>query len=105
MHPVMDIHELRHSRASSHRLAPAASMVYPAMVPVGTALLPRLVAEDRVVPALLGLAGQLEHDVLDLRVLLERVGRHVLARTGLLETAVRHLGRDHEVVVDLDVAE
>ena len=31
----------------------------------------RLVAEDRVVPGLLGLAGQLEHDVLDLRVLLE----------------------------------
>jgi hypothetical protein len=62
-------------------------------------------SEDRVVPALLGLPGQFEHDVLDLGVFLERVRRHVLARPGLLEAAVRHLGRHHEVVVDLDVAE
>ena len=46
---------------------------------LGFRLLGRLVAEDRVVPGLLGLAGQLDHHVLDLGVLVERVARHVLA--------------------------
>ena len=42
------------------------------------------------VPVLLGL--DVGHDVLDARVLLEPVEGEVLAVTGVLETAVRHLG-------------
>src|SRR4249920_2644789 len=39
------------------------------------------------------------HHVLDLRVVLQRVHRHVLAVPALLVAAVRHLGGDHEVRV------
>src|SRR5688572_31833331 len=47
----------------------------------------------------------LRHDVLDLGVVLERVGREVLAVPGLLVAAVRHLGHERNVVVDPDGAE
>src|SRR5262245_18680184 len=48
-------------------------------------------------------SGELHADVLDARVLLHRVQRHVLAVAGLLEAAVRHLGREREqVLVDPD---
>src|SRR5947208_14970705 len=42
----------------------------------------------------------LRHDVLDLRVVLERVHREVLAVAGLLVAAVRHLRDQRDVVVD-----
>src|SRR5262245_19903481 len=59
----------------------------------GAGALPlRRVAEDLVVPALLGCACELDHHVLDLGVLVERVGRHVLAEARLLEPAVRCVG-------------
>ena len=56
--------------------------------------------EDRPVPALVGHPGDIGHDVLDLGVLLEGVGRHVLAEATGLESAVRHLTDDRDVVVD-----
>src|SRR4029079_6580355 len=37
------------------------------------------------------------HDVLDVRVVLERVDAHVLAVAGLLVSTVRHLGRERDV--------
>src|SRR4051794_27640008 len=43
--------------------------------------------------------GQADHHVLQLGVVLERVRRQVLAVAGLLETAVRHLGYERDVVV------
>ena len=48
---------------------------------------------------------ELRHHVLDLGVVLERVGRHVLAVAGLLVAAVGHLGDERDVVVDPDRAE
>src|SRR4051812_48457132 len=42
---------------------------------------------------------QRDHHVLELRVLLDRVDRHVVAVAGLLEAAVRHLGDERDVVV------
>src|SRR5262249_46489514 len=47
----------------------------------------------------------LGHDVLDLRVVLERVRAQVLAVARLLVTAVRHLRDQRDVVVDPDGAE
>ncbi len=49
---------------------------------------------------------ELHADVLDAGVLLHRVRRHVLAVAGLLEAAMRHLGRQREqVLVDPDAPE
>src|SRR6478672_1121277 len=45
------------------------------------------------------------HHMLDLRVLLERVHRHVLAIPALLVAAVRHLVEERDVGVDPDGAE
>ena len=45
---------------------------------------------------------QLRHHVLDLRVVLERVHRQILAVARLLVAAVRHLGDERDVVVDPD---
>src|SRR5450759_3491493 len=45
------------------------------------------------------------HDVLDLRVLLEGVDRHVLAVAALLVAAVRHLVDERDVRVDPDCSE
>src|SRR4051794_19417700 len=50
-------------------------------------------------------SSDLEHHVLDDRVVLDRVHALVLAVTGLLEAAVRHLRDQREVVVDPDGAE
>lgn len=47
--------------------------------------------EDGAVPVLFRLPGEVKHDVFDLGVLLEGVGGHVLAETGLLKAAMRHL--------------
>src|SRR5689334_5805707 len=46
--------------------------------------------------------SDLEHHVLDDRVVLDRVHALVLAVAGLLEPAVRHLRHKREVVVDPD---
>src|SRR5664280_834098 len=83
-------------RRASTSSGPAASL---------TPLLCPPVPEDRPVPGLLGLAGELDHHVLDPRVLLEGVHRHVLAEARLAKPAVWHLARDHQVVVDEHVAE
>ena len=50
-------------------------------------------------------SSELDHHVLELGVVLDRVDRHVLAVAGLLEAAVGHLGDDRDVVVDPDRAE
>src|SRR5882757_11086599 len=55
-------------------------------------------AEHRAVPVLPGDTGVLAHHVLHRRVLLECVGRHVLAITGGLDPTVRHLAHDRDVV-------
>src|SRR4029079_10945130 len=47
-------------------------------------------------------SSDLEHHVLDDRVVLDRVHALVLAVTGLLEAAVRHLRDQREMVVDPD---
>ena len=51
------------------------------------------------------MSAQIHHHVLDLRVVLQRVGREVLAVAGLLVAAVRHLRGERDVVVDPDAAE
>src|SRR5680860_1526175 len=48
---------------------------------------------------------EVDHHVLDLGVVLERVHREVLAVAGLLVAAVGHLGDERDVVVDPDAAE
>src|SRR3989442_1793556 len=64
----------------------------------------RLVAVDREVPGLARLAGQVGHDVLDIRVLLERIARQIRAEARPLDAAVRHLRGERQVVVDPDLA-
>ena len=49
---------------------------------------------------LCGHGGVVVHDVLDVGVLVEGVGRHVLAEAAVPVTAVRHLADDRDVVVD-----
>src|SRR3954470_22566702 len=49
--------------------------------------------------------AQRSHDVLDLRVVLERVHGQVLAVAGLLVAAVGHLAGQRDVVVDPHAAE
>src|SRR3954451_4292316 len=49
--------------------------------------------------------AQRSHDVLDLRVVLERVHGQVLAVPGLLVAAVGHLAGERDVVVDPHAAE
>src|SRR3954449_12360350 len=49
-------------------------------------------------------SADLGHDVLDDRVVLDRVRAHVLAVARLPEAAVRHLRCDREVVIDPDRA-
>ena len=48
---------------------------------------------------------EVDHRVLDARVVVERVDGQVLAVAGLLEAAVRHLRQERQVVVDPDAAE
>src|SRR3954451_6007888 len=48
---------------------------------------------------------EVQHHMLDPRVVLEPVHRQVLAVAGFLEAAVGHLGDDRDVVVDPDAAE
>src|SRR4051812_33130785 len=62
------------------------------------------VGEDRAVPRLAGHPGGVLHDVLDARVVLQRVARQVLAEAGSAVAAVRHLADDRDVVVDPDTA-
>src|SRR5205814_7856938 len=45
---------------------------------------------------------ELRHHVLDLLVVLERIGAQVLAVAGLLVAAVRHLADERDVVIDPD---
>src|SRR6185436_12331265 len=59
----------------------------------------------RVVGARLPSSGQLDHDMLDLGVFLERVDRPFLAVSRLLGAAPRHLRGHRAVVVDPDGAE
>src|SRR6266566_4121545 len=63
------------------------------------------ITEDGVVPALTVVIRELDHDVLDLRVVLEGVYRHVLADTAFLVATVGHFGGKGQVVVDPDGAE
>src|SRR5919202_3347903 len=56
-------------------------------------------------PSLFRGLREAHHDVLHLAVVLERVDRQVLAVAGLLVAAVRHLGRERDVVVDPHAAE
>src|SRR2546421_13117575 len=50
------------------------------------------IAEDSVVPALAVIVRELDHDVLDLGVVLEGVYGHVLADTAFLVAAMGHSG-------------
>src|SRR3989454_356512 len=84
------------------RAAGAMSLAYVVLPRTGRAL--RLVAVDGEVPTLARLAAQVGHDVLDVRVLLERVARQVRAEAGTLDAAVRHLRGERQVVVDPDLA-
>src|SRR6185295_3248524 len=50
-------------------------------------------------------SSEVDHHMLNLGVVLERVDGKILAVAGLLEAAVRHLGDERDVVVDPDAAE
>src|SRR5438552_1730205 len=62
----------------------------------------RRVAERQVVPRLPDLIRQVDEDVFDLRVVLERIDAEVLPEAALFVPTVGHLAHDREVVVDLD---
>lgn len=55
-------------------------------------------SEDGAVPGFGIVAGEVIHDVFDHGVLVQGVGRHVLAEAGLLHATVRHFADDRDVV-------
>src|SRR5262245_57525851 len=94
-----------HSRPStSVSVPPLAWSTYD----VSTELTPRATAADRRLPSSSDdVISDLDvvHDVLDPGVVLETVHGQVLAVSGALEAAVRHLGDERDVCVDPDAAE
>lgn len=55
-------------------------------------------SEDGAVPGFGLVAGEVIHDVFDHGVLVQGVGRHVLAEAGLLHATVGHFADDRDVV-------